>query len=458
MNNIKKGLRKLKPVQVIALGFIGMILIGGILLTMPIATKNGQSIGFLNALFTSTSAVCVTGLVVVDTGTTFSIFGQVVILILIQAGGLGFMTITTLIFLLVGKKISLKERMIIRDSLNENDLSGMVKMIQRILMVTFIAEFIGASLLATRFIPIYGILKGIYFSVFHAVSAFCNAGFDLIGGFRSFTMFANDPAINITIMALIILGGIGFVVILDVARKIKSTKRTRLSLHTKIVLLMTASLIIIGALLFFLLESGNPNTIGSSELTTGGKVLASFFQSVTPRTAGFNTIDQNSMGIAAKFLTMIFMFIGASPASAGGGIKTTTAATIMFLVYSIIRGKKDVNIMGKRIDRNVILRAIAILVLSIAVVFIMTFILFITETQGNGFNFESIMFEVFSAFGTVGLSSGITPMLSVIGKVIIIITMYGGRIGLLTLMLAVTSRLYREDSKLKFPEDRFMVG
>lgn len=444
--------------QIIALGFMGMILIGGILLSLPIATVDGHSIGLLNALFTSTSAICVTGLVVVDTGTVFSIFGQVIIILLIQAGGLGFMTMTTVIFLLLGKRISLKERIVIRESLNEEGLSGMVIMIKRILAVTFISEFIGAALISTRFIPVYGIVKGIYFSIFHSIATFCNAGFDLIGGFRSLTPFANDFIINITTMALIIIGGIGFVVIIDVSRKIKLGRSARLSLHSKIVLLTTAFLIIFGAVSFYILESNNPNTIGSTELTSSGKVLASFFQSVTPRTAGFNTIDQNSMGLAAKMLTMLLMFIGASPAGTGGGVKTSTVAVIILLVLSIARGQKDVNIMHKRIDTNIVLRAIVIIMLSFILVLAVTTILAMTEQHIGVFSFENIMFEVLSAFGTVGLSCGITPYLSILGKILIILTMYGGRVGLLTLVLAVSNRLNRADSKARYPEDKIMVG
>ncbi|MGI5849029.1 MAG: TrkH family potassium uptake protein [Christensenellales bacterium] len=458
MDKIKKGLRKVQPVQIIALGFLVMILLGGALLTLPVASANGNSLGFINGLFTSTSAVCVTGLIAVDTGIDFSVFGQIVIILLIQAGGLGFMTVTTMIFLLMRKRISLRERIIIRESLNEESLSGMVKMIKRILLVTFISELIGAISLSIRFIPLYGAAKGIYFSFFHAVSAFCNAGFDLIGGFRSLTPFANDFLINVTIMALIVVGGIGFVVILDIARKIKMGKAARLALHSKIALIVTIGLIVFGAVAFYILENGNQNTIGSPALTPGGKALAAAFQSVTPRTAGFNTIDQNSLGSAAKLLTMILMFIGASPAGTGGGIKTSTAAVIVLLVSSIVRGKRDVNVLGKRIDTNVILRAIAIVMLAILLVLTVSLLLFITEKSDGVFTFENIMFEVFSAFGTVGLSTGISPLLSVLGKILIMLTMYGGRVGMLTLMLAVANRLNRDDSKIRYPEEKIIVG
>lgn len=457
MNTISKGFRRIQPVQIIALGFLGMILLGGALLTLPVASSTGRSVGFLNALFTSTSAICVTGLVVIDTGTAYSLFGQIVIILLIQMGGLGFMTVTTIIFLLLGKRITLRERVIIAESLNEEGLSGLIKLIKRILMVTFISELIGAALLSTRFIPIYGAVKGIYFSLFHAISAFCNAGFDLIGGFRSLTPFANDFIINFTIMALIVVGGIGFVVILDIAKKIRTGKGARLSLHSKIALIVTAILIVSGALVFFLLEAGNPKTIGSPDLTPAGKVYASFFQSVTPRTAGYNTIDQNSMTTASKVITCVLMFIGASPAGTGGGVKTTTAAVIFLLVLSIVRGKKDVNTMGKRLDINVILRSIVIFMLSAVVVLVATVLLAMSQ-KGELITLENVMFEVLSAFGTVGLTCGITPTLGTMGKILIMLVMYGGRVGLMTVTLAVSSRLNRPDSRMRYPEDKIMVG
>lgn len=458
MNVIAKDLRRVQPVQVIALGFLGMILLGSALLTLPLASSTGRSVGFLNALFTSTSAVCVTGLVVADTGTAFSIFGQVVIILLIQAGGLGFMTMTTMVLLLIGKRISLRQRMIIAESLNEERLSGMVVMIKRILLVTFVTELIGAALLSTRFIPIYGVGKGIWFSFFHAISAFCNAGFDIIGGYKSLIPFAGDFIINFTVMALIVIGGIGFVVILDIARKIKTGRNSRLSLHSRIVLIVTAILILGGAVIFFILESGNEKTIGSPELNPGGKVLASLFQSVTTRTAGFNTIDQNAMTTESKLVSMVLMFIGASPAGTGGGIKTSTAAVIFLLVLAIVRGRKEVNVMGRRLDYNIILRSISIFMLGAVTVLTATVLLCISQMKAEPFTLENIMFLVFSAFGTVGLDTGCSPLLGPMGKLLVILTMYGGRVGLLTVTLAIANRLNRGDTRVRYPEDKIMVG
>jgi trk system potassium uptake protein TrkH len=434
---------------------MGMILFGACMLTLPVAAHSGHSVGFLDAFFTSTSAVCVTGLVTVDTGTVYSLFGQLVIIALIQAGGLGFMTVTTLIFIVIRKKISLSERMIIRDQFNEDTLSGMVRLIKRIIMVTFISEFIGAILLSIRFIPDFGVLKGIYFSCFHAISAFCNAGFDLIGNYQSFLPYANDFIVNFTICGLIVTGGIGFFVILDIAKKIKEGHKARLDLHSKIVLIATAALIVVGALAFFLLEKDNPATIGSPELSQNGRFFASVFQSVTPRTAGFNTIDQNSMGGAAKLLTVILMFIGASPAGTGGGVKTTTATVIFLLILAVIRGKKDVNVMKKRIDSGLIMRAVVTVLLSFMLVMLVTFILSLTEQKGT--LIQTILFEVTSAFGTVGLSCGLTPSLTIAGKLLIILTMYGGRVGLLTLSLALVSRQKETEAKIRYPEGRIII-
>ena len=455
MEKTLRHIRKLQPVQIIALGFMGMILLGACLLTLPVATRSGHSVGFLDALFTSTSAICVTGLITVDTGTVYSIFGQLVILLLIQAGGLGFMTVTTLIFIIIGKRISLSERMVIREQLNEETLSGLVKLIKRVLMVTFITEFIGAALLSIRFIPDFGLLKGIYFSFFHAISAFCNAGFDLIGNFQSLMPYANDFIVNFTICALIVTGGLGFIVILDISKKIRSGRKSRLELHTKIVLITTVSLIVLGAIAFFLLEMNNPKTIGSPDLSPNGKFFASVFQSVTPRTAGYNTIDQNSMGGASKLLTVILMFIGASPAGTGGGIKTTTATVIFLLILAFIRGKKEVNVMHKRLDTGLILRAIVIVLLSLLLVLFVTFILMMTENKD--FTLDKILFEVTSAFGTVGLTCGITPSLSGIGKLLIIMTMYGGRVGLLTLSLALAKHQRTKDARIRYPEGKIIL-
>ena len=314
----RKMTKTLKPAQILVLSFGGMILLGAFLLMLPISSQTNQVTSFIDALFTATSAVCVTGLVVVDTGTYWSVFGKTIILLLIQIGGLGFMTMTTSIAIILGKRIGLRNRMIMQEALNQFSISGVIRLTKYVIMATFSVELIGAFLLSTRFVPLYGLKNGFYYSVFHSVSAFCNAGFDIIGGYRSLTPFARDPIVNIVIMALIVLGGLGFAVIADL-----STFKTyrKLSLHTKLVLLMTVSLILFGFVMIFTLEFNNPNSIG--EYTLSEKIVASMFHAITPRTAGFNTLDLSQMTVPARFITMILMFIGGSPGSTAGGIKTS---------------------------------------------------------------------------------------------------------------------------------------
>lgn len=445
--NVKQGYKFTAP-QIIVLGFGLTILIGAILLNLPIASSKAEDIGFLNALFTATSAVCVTGLVVVDTGTYWTAFGKTVIILLIQVGGLGFMSVATLGALLIGKKISLRERLIMQASLNQSNLSGVVKLTRQILYVTFFIEFIGAVLLSVVFIPEYGIGKGIAYSIFHSISAFCNAGFDLVGGYRSLTPYVENPIINFTIMLLIILGGLGFTVIFDIITK---RKFKRLSLHSKIVINVSIILIVVSAVLFFLMEYKNPGTM--QELSFTGKIWASLFQAVTPRTAGFNTIDLAGMQNSSKLLTMVLMFIGGSPASAAGGIKTTTIAVLILAVRSLIAGKQEVEVFGRRLSYKAVNKALAVVFLGLSVVIIGTMILSFTDA---GEEFLYILFEIISAFGTVGLSLGITPLLSEAGKLLIIIVMFSGRVGALTILLALATKEHK--SLYQYPEEKIIVG
>lgn len=444
---------KLEPVQILALGFAGVILIGALLLMLPISSAVGQSTPFLDCLFTSTSAVCVTGLVVVDTGTYWSVFGQIVIMLLIQIGGLGFMTFATFLMVLLGKRISLRERLIMQEAYNAFNIQGMVKLMLYVLGITLTIEGTGALLLATKFIPDFGWKRGIYYSIFHAVSAFCNAGFDLLGGFfgkfNSLTHYSNNAIVSLTIGALIVTGGLGFAVITELmgCRNLK-----RLSLHSKVVLTMTSLLITIGTLSFFILEVSNPKTIGG--LPWGGKILSSIFAAITPRTAGFNTISLTDMTIGGKFLTVILMFIGASPGSTGGGIKTTTAALLFMTVMSVIRGREDTEIFKRKINKHLVYRTISIVFISFTLVVFVTLILSITQ-KGN---FIDFLYEATSAFGTVGLSLGLTPNLTGIGKAAILLTMYIGRVGPLTLALAFAKRQQVSSNAIKYPEDRILVG
>lgn len=444
---------KLEPVQILALGFAGVILTGALLLMLPISSANGQATPFLDCLFTSTSAVCVTGLVVVDTGTYWSVFGQIVIMLLIQTGGLGFMTFATFLMVLLGKRISLRERLIMQEAYNAFNIQGMVKLMLYVLGITLTIEGTGALLLSIKFIPDFGWRRGIYYSIFHAVSAFCNAGFDLLGGhfgeFNNLIHYSNSAVVSLTIGGLIITGGLGFMVITELMG-CKNLKR--LSLHSKVVITMTSSLVVIGAILFFILESPNPKTIGG--LPWGGKILSSIFASITPRTAGFNTISLTDMTVGGKFLTIILMFIGASPGSTGGGIKTTTAALLFMTVMSVIKGREDTEIFKRKINKHLVYRAIAIVFISFSLIVFVTFILSVTQ-KGN---FIDFLYEATSAFGTVGLSLGLTPNLTGIGKAAILLTMYAGRVGPLTLALAFAKRQQVSSNAIKYPEDRILVG
>lgn len=457
-----KLLKRLHPTQVIISSFLLLIVIGALLLSLPAATKSDHSISFLDAAFTSTSAVCVTGLIVVDTSTAFTLFGQIVILTLLQIGGLGFMTIASFVLILVGRRITLSERMIIKESLNEFSLSGLVRMIRKILLVTFATELLGALLLAIRFVPQFG-GRGVYFSIFHSISAFCNAGFDVFGQisgeYSSISMFAGDALVNLTMIGLIIVGGLGFVVVTDVFSIKRVRQKQKLSRYTKFVLIITAVLIGLGLAVVFPLEINNPGTLGADNLNTGGKILGGVFQAITPRTAGFATIDQSSLMPATKFITMLLMFIGASPAGTGGGIKTTTIAIVAIFALSGITGKKDAQLMDRRIAMETLKRAITITTLGIVFVFTMFFALLAIEGgRGGLFTFENIFFEAFSAFGTVGLSSGITPLLSAASKLLIMVSMFAGRVGLMSLTFALANRANGSGAKLRYPEERFMVG
>lgn len=437
----------LNPARVLVLGFLAIIIIGALLLMLPQAVV-GERLGALEAFFTSTSAVCVTGLVVVDTGTTFSVFGQLVIMFLIQIGGLGFMTMATLIFMLLGRKISFRNRLLISESLNQFTVQGVVALVRIILVYTLAVEGSAALILALRFSRDMGWIRGIYYGVFHAVSAFCNAGFDLMGNFSSLAAYRGDPVVNLVIMALIISGGLGFTVIRDFVTNWR--KAGRFELHSKLVLIITALLLVSAFLAIFVLEFSNPQTL--ADIPWGEKVLATAFTATTPRTAGFNTLPIDGLRQSTLFLIIILMFIGASPASTGGGIKTATFGVILVAVHSIIRGESDAVLFKRRLPQYVIHKALAIIIISIGLIAFVTLILCITEP----FDFMPVLFEVVSAFGTVGLSVGITPGLSAWGKLLIIFMMFVGRVGPVTLTLAFGQRL--KPVNIRYPEGRVMVG
>ncbi len=443
---------KITPTQLIVAGFAILIFFGAFLLNLPMASKNGLPVGLINAIFTATSAVCVTGLVVVDTGTHWTAFGQVIIVSLIQIGGLGIMTISTLLALLVGRRITLRERLLIQESLNQFDLEGLVRLTKNIIIATFAIELIGAVLFSLVFVPEYGLEKGLAFGVFHAITSFCNAGFDLIGEFRSFTPYVNNFIINISTMALIVIGGLGFSVWTDIYQISRDRSLKNVTLHSKVVLATTIFLILFGAIFIFVLELNNPDTI--KNLPVSGKVLASFFHSVSPRTAGFNTLDTTALTNPTKFMTIILMFIGGSPGSTAGGIKTATAAILFLTVIAVVKGKEGPEVFERRIPNYLVYRAMAVAAIGLSMVVFVTMLLSITENA----DFMTLLFETTSAFGTVGLTLNYSPNLSWIGKLIISITMFAGRVGPLTLVLALAQRASRNKGNLKYPEDRIMVG
>lgn len=441
---------ELSPIQFLAMSFILVIIIGTLLLSMPAASATGHSIGGVDAFFTATSAVCVTGLVVADTGMDFTTFGQVVILILIQIGGLGLMSVSTMIFLLLGKKITLKERLIIQQSLNESYLGGIVRLTRDIFIVTLIIEAVGALMLSLRFIPIFGWEKGVYYSIFHSVSAFCNAGFDLMGHYSSLINFAGDYLINITIMCLIIMGGIGFSVILDI-----KTHRMQVRawyLHTKIVVLTTLILVFIGFVSILFAEYNNELTLGLRPVDE--KIMTAMFQSVSARTAGMNSIDIGGLTDVSKFMLVILMFIGASPGSTGGGIKTTTFALILLTAISVIRGREDINVFKRRIPHSLAARALAISLISLLALALVTIALSMLEAVP----FIDVLFQAASALGTVGLSTMDTGGMNNVSKILISLTMFMGRVGPLTLTLAFVRRQSRGEKRLRYPQEKIMLG
>lgn len=438
---------RFSPPQVLVLGFAFIILAGSLLLMLPISSSTGDSLPFIDAFFTATSATCVTGLVVVDTGTYFSTFGQVVIMLLIQVGGLGFMTMATLFALVFKRKISLKDRLLLQEAMNQNTMEGIVRLIRKVLMYSLIIESCAALLFTIRWSFDMPIGRALFFGIFHGVSMFNNAGFDLFGEYRSLTQYVNDPIVNLVTMFLIVSGGLGFIVLSDL---IEFRQRRKLSLHSKVVLSMTATLILVGALVIFVFEFTNSNTL--QPLDWGGKIWSSFFQSVTPRTAGANTVDIGGLRQATQFFMIILMFIGASPSSTGGGIKTTTFTILVGAVISMIRGRSDLVLFRYRLAQERIFKAVTITMLALFLVIAVAMVLSTTEDA----SFLSILFETTSAFGTVGLSMGLTGKLTIAGKIIISFTMFAGRLGLLTLAYALGPKKGKE--LYRHPEGKMIIG
>lgn len=445
--------RALNPTRIVAGSFAVIIALGTVLLTLPMASRSGESAGVLTSLFTATSSTCVTGLVVADTATQWSFFGQVVILTMIQLGGLGFITIMTLFSLAVRRKIGLSERLIMVSSLNLNNMSGVVRLVRFTLKWTLIFETGGALLLMTRFIPAYGWGQGLWMGVFHSVSAFCNAGFDLLGlerPYQSLIPFQRDPVVLVTVMALIVIGGLGFFVWSDIAQ---NRRWKKLSLYTKLVLVMTVALIGIGWAILAAVEWNNPKTLG--DMSVGGKLLNSLFQSVTFRTAGFSAIDQGGLRDTSQALGCILMLIGGSSGSTAGGIKTVTVAVLGLSVLAGFRGRSTATIGGRSIRQRQQTSATTLTLTALILFLFGSMFLSLFDAVP----FMDAGFEVASALGTVGLSVGITPTLSIPCRVFLVCFMYLGRVGILSCSIAFsTARSVARESKIKYPVTDVMIG
>lgn len=441
---------RMSHAQIIAIGYLLVIMAGTLTLMLPVSSRQGETTKFSEALFTATSATCVTGLVVVDTASHWSIFGQCIILLMIQIGGLGFMTMGVMFAMLMKKTISLKMRGLLQESMNSIQLGGVVKLARMIIKGTIIVEGLGAFALLFVFVPQFGIGKGIYFSVFHSVSAFCNAGFDLMGTitgeYSSFSAYADNAWLNITLMTLITVGSIGFFVWNDIRKNKINVKKY--NLHTKIAISTTLIIFVVSSLLFFLFEKdGLMKDMGVRET-----ILASFFSSVTPRTAGFNTIDTGALSNSSKLLTMLLMFIGGSPGSTAGGVKTVTTTVLVVYVWSNLRNETGCNIFGRRLPDEAIKKACNVVILNLLLA--ITAIIVVSYIQP--LKVDELMFEVFSAIGTAGMSTGITRELTTASRLVMIILMYCGRIGSMSFALSFTER--KQVPPVKLPEENVLIG
>lgn len=448
-------LRFLTPERTLILSFFIMILVGTWLLSLPYAARIKTS-SFIDALFTATSAVCVTGLIVVDSGGFYSQFGQIIILILIQVGGLGIMTFSIFFYLLLGRSIGIRDRRIIQDTFSQFPIRNIYVLLKSVFLYTIIIEFVGALFLFIGWNGHLPLMTALYFSLFHAISAFCNSGFSLFSD--SFVGFQNNITLNLSITSLIILGGLGFIVLKEIVDiGLRRNTSLRISLHSKVVLTTSVTLIVLGTLFIFLTERDN----SLLNLSLGEQVLTSYFLSVTSRTAGFNTLSMMSLGNATLFVLIILMFIGASPGSCGGGIKTTNLATLVSLAFNRYKGRERANLFKRTIPHETVARSISIILASILAVTIITVFLLVTQlgdishTESRGL-FLEYLFETVSAFGTVGLSMGVTTKLNSAGKLIIIAMMLLGRLGPLTLAFAMARRTKK--TEFQYAEENIIVG
>lgn len=445
------------PARIIITGFLAVIFVGTILLWLPISNKSGKFFHFIDALFTATSAVCVTGLTVVDTAVNFNLFGQIVLLLLIQIGGLGFMVMTTLFFLIAGKRITLKDKLNMQEAISANNLKDLVLIIKKILLATLIIEGIGFLSLLPGFIMSLGFWQGVYAALFHSISAFCNAGFDVLGTIQmqnaSLLAYQSSILVLLPIMMLIITGGLGFGVLIDI---FKVKKWSKFSILTKLVIKISLVLIFVGTAFFFVAEYNN----AFKDMSFGEKLLNSFFQSISPRTAGYATVDQAMLTQPSRIMTMILMFIGASPASCGGGIKTITFFVILSACIKRLKSDDDeVLVYNKAISSKMMNKSFSVLFLAVAVVTVLVFLTSITETfRGNVIPLEDLLFEAISAFGTVGLTVGVSFELGYLSKILFSIVMLIGRIGPFTLGIAIAKKNNSKKVNIKHQEAQIVIG
>ncbi len=439
--------RKFSPTRIIIFVFIAIIAVGTLLLMLPVSSASGEFTDPFTALFTATSATCVTGLVVRDTYAYWSTFGQIIILIMIQAGGLGFMSIVSIFFFLMNKKIGLRERLLMMQSLNLNDLGGVVSISKHILLGTLIFEGLGAAILSLCFVPAQG-LRGIWMGIFHSVSAFCNAGFDIIGS-TSVMPYSNNPIVLLTLAALVVIGGLGFFVWEDLIRLFRRKKR--LTVYTKIVLVSTGILLAGGTVCFLITEYANPETLGG--MSAPYKLLHAFFQSVTTRTAGFDAVGQEKLTDTSKMLSIILMLIGGSGGSTAGGIKTVTVSVLFLSVIAAFRGKRELVIFGRRISDTNISNAVAVAVMGVSIALISGMLISFI----NGIPMLDSLYEAASAYGTVGLTSGVTGAANTVSKVILIICMFAGKVGVTTISVAFMVNR-SSNSNIRYPSENIMIG
>ena len=454
MDNLKnkKHRKPLGTATVMALGFIAIIVLGTILLMLPISSADGKLTSPLTALFTAVSATCVTGLVVVETGLYWSLFGKIVIITLIQIGGLGFMTMAVLLSIIVRRRLSPRDRILVAASYGITDFGGINALVKRILLGTLCIEGTGALLLSLRFIPEFGFPKGLGYGVFHSISAFCNAGFDILGNGDSMGAYAKDPLVSITLMLLVLLGGIGFPVWNEF---IGHKKRQKFSAYTKFVLILSAIYVLGGAAVVALLEWNNPATIG--EMGFGAKILNSFFQSVTWRTAGFTAVDNAALNEGTKLFGLFWMFSGGASASTAGGVKIATIGVIMLAAYSVAIGRSEINFMRRRIPFEAMLRALSLVVIQLILTVVATIICTVA-CAGMDVEGIDILYEIVSAGATVGLTAGLTPLLPPSALIVIIFMMYFGRVGILTVTFSLLGKAGGRSSAISYPDANILIG